>query len=470
MLARHFRGNSVKSRQGVQTFDFSRSLLLTDLYQINMIEAYLAADMHDTAVFEFFARKLPGSRGFLMAAGLQQVVTFLLDGHCTDSEIAWMRASGRFTDQLIDYLARFRFTGDVDALPEGTIFFADEPIVRVSAPIAQAQLVETRLINFVHYQSLVATKAARMRLAAPDADLVDFGLRRAHSGEAGLLAARAAYIAGFAGTATVPAAEWFDIPIYGTMAHSFIQAHDSETDAFANFAAARPDQTVFLLDTYDTEQAADKVVRLAPVLADHGISIRGVRLDSGDLADHAHKVRKILDDAGLQSVKIVASGGIDEFELQELTAKSAPIDTYGIGTSLVTSDDAPALDCAYKLKAYAGAPRRKRSEGKAFWPGPTQAFRRYNADGCMNGDVIARADEPIEGRPLLKPVVRNGELLCKLPGLQEIREHADDELKSLPDHLKGLAPPPTYRVEVTDALRRLADEVDRRVMKAAARE
>lgn len=446
-----------------QPLDYGRSLLLTDLYQLNMIEAYLTAGMEDTAVFEFFVRKLPASRGFLIAAGLEQAVHFLLEGCCTDQEIAWLRKSGRFSDSLVDYLADFRFTGDVDALAEGTVFFADEPIIRITAPIAQAQLAETRIINFLHYQTLVATKAARMKLAAPDARLVDFGLRRAHSGEAGLLAARAAYIAGFAGTATVPAAQAFDIPIFGTMAHSFVQAHDNEVDAFANFAAARPDQTVFLLDTYDTEKAAEKVTGLAPVLEGKGITVRGVRLDSGDLGAHARNVRRILDDAGLNTTQIVASGGIDEFELQRLSVSAAPIDTFGIGTSLVTSEDAPALDCAYKLKAYAGRPRRKRSEGKAFWPGATQAFRRYDTTGNMSEDTIGRADDTVKGEPLLQAIVRGGKLVGPMPGLETTREHAASELARMPAHLKRLKTAPAYRVTVTSSLQQLADEVDRSI-------
>lgn len=441
--------------------DYSRSLLLTDLYQINMMEAYLAAGMDDIAIFEFFVRKLPATRGFLVAAGLEQAVQFLLEGRCSEQEIAWLRKSARFSERLIDYLAKFQFTGDVDALAEGTVFFSDEPVIRVTAPIVQAQLAETRIINFLHYQTLVATKAARMKLAAPDADLVDFGLRRAHSGEAGLLAARAAYIAGFAGTATVPAAQAFDIPIFGTMAHSFVQAHDNEMDAFTNFAGARPDQTVFLLDTYDTEKAAVRVTELAAELESKGISVRGVRLDSGDLGAHARNVRRILDDAGLQSTRIVASGGIDEHELRKLVAERAPIDTYGIGTSLVTSSDAPALDCAYKLKAYAGRPRRKRSEGKAFWPGATQAFRGYDANGRMSDDVIGCAGETVRGEPMLRPIIREGKLVDPLPGLQIIRDHAADELARLPAHLQRQETCPAYRVSVTSSLQQLADEVDR---------
>ena len=448
--------------------DYARSLLLTDLYQLNMVEAYLAAGMDDEAVFEFFVRKLPPDRGFLVAAGLEQAVRYLLEAQCSPAELDWLRSSGRFTERLIDFLSGFRFSGDVDAPPEGTIVFADEPLIRVTAPIAEAQLVETRIINFLHFQTLVASKAARMVLAAPGKSLVDFGLRRAHSGEAGLLAARAAYLAGFDGTATVPAAQHFGIPILGTMAHSFIQAHDSEEKAFRDFATARPDQTVFLLDTYDTERAAETVVALAPELARNGISVRGVRLDSGDLAEHARKVRAILDAGGLTETKIVASGGIDEIVLQQLTAAGAPIDSYGIGTSLVTSEDHPALDCAYKLKAYAGRPRRKRSEGKAFWPGPTQVYRHYADNGRMAGDMLARADETMEGTALLQPIIRNGKPVTLLPSLDQAREHARAELARLPEHLKRLASEPPYDVAVSNALRTLARRVDDETDRAEA--
>ncbi|SME89955.1 nicotinate phosphoribosyltransferase [Tistlia consotensis] len=445
--------------------DYGRSLLLTDLYQLNMLEAYLAAGTTGTAVFEFFVRRLPARRGFLLAAGLEQVVGFLTEARVDAAELDWLGRSGRFTGRLLDYLAGFRFTGDLDALPEGTPVFADEPLVRVTAPILEAQLVETRLINFLQYQTLVATKAARMVLSAPGKGLVDFGLRRAHSGEAGLLAARAAWLAGFAGTASVPAEQAFGIPLVGTMAHSFVQAFDSEAEAFLAFARARPDQTVFLLDTYDTERAARTVTEIAPRLAAEGIAVRGVRLDSGDLGAHARKVRRILDDAGLTETKIVASGGLDEAELAALTRAGAPIDLFGIGTSLVTSEDLPALDCAYKLKAYAGRARRKRSEGKAYWPGPTQVHRRRDAEGRPIGDLLARADEPAPAgpgwdAPLLRPVLRAGRPVAPLPSLAKARAHAAEQLARLPEPLTRLAEAPPYEVAVTDGLRALAAEVD----------
>ena len=259
------------------------SPLLTDLYQLNMLQAYLDHGQVDTAVFEFFVRRFPARRGFLMAAGLEQALDFLENLQFSNEDIDWLRQNYRFTDRFLDYLASLRFTGDVDAMPEGTIFFANEPIIRVTAPLPEAQLVETRLINILHFQSLIASKAARMVLAAPGKQLVDFGLRRAHGAEAGLMAARASYLAGFAGTATVLARKDFGIPVFGTMAHSFVQAHDDETAAFSAFARSRPDNLVLLIDTYDTEAAAQKVVTLAPRLKEAGIAVNGVRFDSGDL-------------------------------------------------------------------------------------------------------------------------------------------------------------------------------------------
>src|SRR5437660_540365 len=324
--------------------DPATSALLTDLYQLNMMQAYLDRGETKTASFEFFVRKLPRQRGFLIAAGLEQVLEFLSHLRFAPEELDWLARTGRFGKDLIDYLAGLRFTGDIHAMPEGTVFFADEPILRVTAPLPQAQLVETRVINLLQFQSMIAAKAARMVLAAPGKQLVDFGLRRAHGAEAGLLAARASYIAGFAGSATVLADKLFGIPTFGTMAHSFIQSYGDEATAFADYARARPQNVTLLIDTYDTVEAARKVVRLAPQLAAEGIAVRAVRIDSGDLDAMSRQVRRILDQGGLADVRIFASGGIDEHGLAALVAAGAPIDGYGIGTSLTTSSDAPALD------------------------------------------------------------------------------------------------------------------------------
>jgi nicotinate phosphoribosyltransferase len=444
-----------------QRLDPLTSPLLTDLYELNMVSAYFDTGMTGEAVFELFFRKLPARRNFLLAAGLGTVLDFLEGLRFGEAELAWLRASRRFSEAVIERLAALRFTGDVDAMPEGTVFFPDEPILRVSAPLPEAQLIETRLINLLHVQTVVASKAARMVLAAPGKTLVDFGLRRAHGAEAGLLAARAAWLAGFAATASVPAEPLYGIPITGTMAHAFVQAHDSETEAFRSFARTRPKDVVLLIDTYDTEVAAHKVVALAPELKGQGVEVRGVRLDSGDLDALSRRVRAILDSGGLQQVRIIASGGLDEDKLARLIGDGAPIDGFGIGTSLTTAEDAPALDCCYKLQAYDSRARRKRSTGKATWPGAKQVFRRLDAQGRMAGDVIALAESVVEGRPLLVPAMRRGRRLLDLPDLNAARAHAAAELERLPPALRRLDPAPPYPVEIAPALRELAEQVDR---------
>jgi nicotinate phosphoribosyltransferase len=443
--------------------DLAANPLLTDLYQLNMLQAYLEHGETGTAVFEFFVRRLPPERGFLLAAGLEQALDFLEGLRFSPEELEWLAASGRFGKDLIDYLERLRFTGDVHAMPEGTVLFPNEPILRVTAPLPEAQLVETRLVNILHFQTLIASKAARMALAAPGKLLVDFGLRRAHGAEAGLYAARSAYIAGFAGTATVLAGKAFGIPIYGTMAHSFVQAYDSEEAAFEAFARSRPEGLILLIDTYDTEAGARKVVALAPRLKGAGITIRGVRLDSGDLIALSRSVRRILDDGGLKDVTIFASGGVDEGELARAAAQHAPIDGFGIGTSLTTSFDLPALDCAYKLQEYAGLARRKLSTGKATWPGRKQAWRQYGPDGRIDRDVLSVEDDDQAGEPLIEPVMRDGRRIGPRPALAEIRARAARGLERLPEPLRRLAPGASCTVEVAGALRRLADAVDRRL-------
>jgi len=439
-----------------------QSLLLTDLYELAMLEAYAAHGMAETAVFELFVRKLPPERGFLMAAGLEQAVAFLETMRFTPDELTWLHSVGNFPPRFLDDLAALRFTGDVDAMPEGTVFFPDEPVLRVTAPLPQAQLVETRLLNLIHFQSIVASKAARMVLAAPGKQLVDFGLRRAHGAEAGLLAARASYLAGFAGTATVLAGRDFGIPTVGTMAHSFVQAHDNEATAFERFARVRPSALTLLIDTYDTERGAAIVANLAPSLAADGITIGAVRLDSGDLGAHAHKVRAILDAAGLDSIHILVSGGLDENKVLALVRSGAPIDGFGIGTSLTTSEDAPALDCAYKLQEYAGRPRRKRSEGKATWPGRKQVFRRRGPDGRIAGDVVALIDEVLPGEPLLRSAMRNGRRVAGLPGLPEARAHAAASLACLPAKLRRLEAQ-HVPVEISQRVRDLAAALDQAI-------
>jgi len=332
----------------------------------------------------------------------------------------------------------------------------------VTAPLPEAQLVETRLVNLVHFETLVASKAARCVLVASGKVLVDFGLRRAHGSEAGLLAARAAYVGGFDGTATVLAGARFGIPIHGTMAHSYVLAHDSETQAFADFARDRSSDVVLLLDTFDPERAAARAVHLAHELAAEGIRLRGVRLDSGDLGELARRVRGVLDRGGLSEVTIFVSGNLDEYAVATLVSSGAPIDGFGIGTRLDTSADAPYLDCAYKLQEYAGVPRRKRSEGKATWPGRRQVYRRHADDGTIAVDVVTLVGDDQPGEPLLRPVMRGGRRVGVLPTASEARDHARAELARLPPALRHLDRPGRVPVEIAPAIRTLADEIDAR--------
>ncbi|NVO14916.1 MAG: nicotinate phosphoribosyltransferase [Rhodoplanes sp.] len=439
------------------------SPLLTDLYQLNMMQAYLANGLSGTAAFELFVRRLPPGRSFMMAAGLEQVVAWLEGFRFAPDELAYLERTGRFDAKMLDYLADLRFTGDVDAMPEGTVFFPNEPILRVVAPLPLAQLLESRLINLMQFQSLIATKAARVMLAAPGKVLVDFGFRRAHGAEAGLMAARASYVAGFAGTATVLAEMLWGIPIYGTMAHSYVQAHEDEIAAFESFARARPDNLTLLIDTYDPVAAAKKVVALAPKLARDGITIQSVRIDSGDLVALSRGVRQVLDEGGCRDVKVFVSGGLDEESIAAIVKAGAPIAGYGVGTALTTSQDQPVLDIVYKLQEYDGVGRRKRSADKQTFPGRKQVWRRHAADGTLAGDVISLVGDRQEGETLLAPVMRDGVGVRHDPSLAEIRARAAAGLAALPAALRDVSTPGAYPVAIGEALTALTAEVDRRI-------
>ena len=441
------------------------SPLTTDLYELNMVQAYLDRGETKEAVFEFFVRRLPARRSFLLAAGLEDALSYLETLQFSETDIAWLKGTGRVRHNLIDYLAAFRFTGDVYAMPEGTVCFPNEPLLRVVAPLPEAQLVESRLINILNFQTLIASKAARMVLAAPGKVLAEFGLRTAHGEEAGMYSARASFIAGFAGAANVAAGQRYGLPIVGTMAHSFVQVHDDEMQAFENFARARPDGIILLIDTYDTEAGAHKVVELARKLAADGIKIRGVRIDSGDLAINARKVRGILDEGGLSDVIILVSGGVDEDVIKHMAETGAPIDGYGIGVSLATSIDAPAFDCAYKLQEYAGHPKRKLSEGKQTWPGRKQVWRAYDTEGRMAGDILTIEGDKQPGESLIVQVMRGGKRVGAAPTLDQIRDRAVHDLARLPLAMVQLQSGANYPVEVAEALHTLAAQADASVKK-----
>lgn len=437
------------------------SPLLTDLYQLTMLQGYIDHGINDTAVFEFFVRDMPESRNFFVSAGLESVLEFLEQCRFSKEELEYLSGTNRFNQALIDYLEQFSFSGDVHAMPEGTIFFPNEPIIRVTAPLPEAQLIESRIINLLHYQSLIATKAARCFFAAAGrAALIDFGLRRTHGAEAGLFAARSTYMAGFAGTSTVLAEPLYGIPIFGTMAHSFIEAQKDEEEAFINFALSNPGNVTLLVDTYDTLKGAKKVIETAVLLKKKGIKVKGVRLDSGDITELSKKVRKILDDGGLEDVGIFVSGNVDEYMIQDLFARGAPIGGFGVGTKLDTSADLSYLDCAYKLTEYAGKPRLKKSEGKATLPGRKQVFRQYE-NNIIAKDILTLEDDKQEGLSLLQPYMVEGKRVSETPGLEDIRKYTGEQLKSLPPNLRKLHKALPYPVDISSTLARLKEEIEK---------
>jgi nicotinate phosphoribosyltransferase len=426
-----------------------------------MLQAYDARGMDGTAVFEFFVRRLPLRRNFLLAAGLEQAVEFLENLRFDAAAIDWLASTGRFDAGFLGRLAELRFTGDVDAVPEGTVCFANEPLLRVTARLPEAQLVESRLINLVHLQTVIASKAARCVLAAGPRMLVDFGFRRSHGAEAGVLAARAAWLAGFAGTATVEAGRRFGIPLFGTMAHSFVQAHGSEADAFRHFVDCFRENNTLLIDTYDTLEGARRVVALAQELRASGVTIGAVRIDSGGLGELSRAVRRILDEGGCRETKIFASGGLDEAIVASLADGGAPIDGFGVGTSLDVSLDEPVLDCAYKLQEYDGRPTRKLSTGKETWPGRKQVERQRDRDGRLRRDDVVLESDRIQGERLLVPAMRGGRRVGTLPALAESRERARRELAALPVALRSVTRQAQYEVRISQSIRELAAQIRR---------
>jgi nicotinate phosphoribosyltransferase len=441
-------------------------VLLTDLYQLTMAQAYFEERLREEAVFELFVRELPPTRRVLIAAGLEQVVEYLEGLRFGTAEIEYLRTLGTFSAQFLAELASVRFTGSVLAMPEGTVCFAGEPLLRITAPVLQAQLVESRVLNLVHLQTVIASKAVRFVLAAHGRALVDFGMRRAHGAEAAMYAARAAYLAGFDATATVEAGRRFGIPLSGTMAHSYIEAHADESEAFRRFVETSRRATTLLIDTYDVERAAHRVAALMHERRSRGVpaGVAAVRIDSGDLALEARAVRGILDAAGYEAVKIILSGGLDEHQVERLVADAVPVDGFGIGTALAVGQGAPALDMAYKLVDYAGEPRRKRSPGKATWPGRKQVFRRRTGEGEWAGDCIALEAESPGGEPLLREAMRAGRRVGAPPTLAASREHCRLQVEQMPAALRALGQGHGgYDVSVTPRIRALTAELDGRL-------
>jgi nicotinate phosphoribosyltransferase len=429
--------------------------LLTDLYELNMAASYLRRGMTATATFSLFVRTMPPDRGFLVAAGLDDCLTFLERFRFEDDELEYLRDVLGFGEPTLMALRDLRFTGEVWAVPEGSVVFAGEPLLEVTAPLAEGQLVETFLLNQITYQTAVASKAARCVTAAGGRDVVDFAFRRTHGVEAAMGVARTSGMVGFAATSNVEAARRFGLTVSGTMAHSFVEAFGTEQAAFRAFAQDFPSRTTFLVDTYDTLQGVRTAI---DVIRELGLSEGlGIRLDSGDLAALAHEARALLDAAGLSHVRILASGGLDEYAIEELVAGGAPIDGFGVGTRVGVSADAPYLDSAYKLVEVGGRPVLKLSPEKVTAPGRKQVFRPTRVDG----DVVGLRDEPVPDgcRPLLEPVMREGRRIGEPFDLGEARGRFRRDLAELPESALPLRAPTPPAVSPSDRLRALSDRV-----------
>jgi nicotinate phosphoribosyltransferase len=430
--------------------------LATDLYELTMAQAYFDRGMDAPASFSLFVRSLPADWGFFVAAGLDAVLSLLETFRYPSDALAYLETTGLFSRAFLDWLGAFRFRGAVHALAEGEVFFPGEPILEVTGTILEAQIVETAVVNRASLASLIASKATRSVLAGAGRELIDFAARRTQGLEAGLTVARSSYLAGYAGTSNVMAGKVFGLPIYGTMAHSFVMCFDDETDAFSAFADTFPAQSVLLVDTYDTIAGVRKAIAVGRDLARRGHRLRGVRLDSGDLARLAHDARALLDDAGMKDAIIVASGGLNEHKVAALIAAHAPIDIFAIGSDLGVAADAPVLDIAYKLVEYAGTPRLKLSTGKQTLAGRKQLYRRRDAGGVMSEDLIATREEPAPGNGwspgLLSHVMDHGERVRELPSLPEARAACAANLARLPAGLVRLENPTRHPVHMSQAL------------------
>ncbi len=433
--------------------------LLTDLYELTMAAVYFREKMFQPATFSLFIRDYPADRGYFVSAGLETVLDYLERFRFGPADIDYLRSTGRFADDFLDYLAQLRFTGEVHAMAEGEIFFKDAPVLEITAPIIQAQLAESFVLNAVSVQTTLAGKAARCVHAAGDRALIDFSLRRTQGTDAGMKVARASYMTGFKGTSNVRAGQQYGIPISGTMAHSFITSFLDESEAFRAFVREFPDDAILLIDTYDTLHGAEKAIEIAQEMAKQGRGLRGVRLDSGDMTQLSKAVRALLDQAGLTDLAIFASGGFDEYKIAQSLADGAPIDGFGVGTKMGVSADAPYLDIAYKLVQYDGRPVLKLSSGKKTLVGEKQVFRRFE-DKQMAGDTIALRSESLpDQQPLLSPVMKEGKRTEPAPSLEQLRQRFARRLAALPESVCSIQKPKPYPVRLGKALEALQNQV-----------
>jgi nicotinate phosphoribosyltransferase len=435
----------------------TNAALLIDLYELTMADSYHRRGMHGPATFDLFIRELPARRNFLVACGLEQALEYLEHLSFDTDAIAYLRSLEMFSGEFLERLRELRFTGEVWAIPEGEIAFAKEPLLRVTAPLIEAQIVETFLLNCITFQTMVASKAARVAIACGDREFVDFSARRVHGADAALKAARASYVGGATATSNVLAGKAYGIAVTGTMAHSYVMTFEQEVEAFRAFALDFPGRAVLLIDTFDTEEGARHAVQVAKELADEGIELIGVRLDSGDIHALAKSVRKILDEAGLTATKIIASGDLDEYRIEELLASEAPVDSFGVGTQLGTSGDEPFLGGVYKLVAEDSEPKIKLSTGKVTLPGTKQIFRS-SKDGRYDHDVIGLHDEELEGDQLMQRVMKDGHRAMDPESLDDARARCRAAVDRLPEALKSLHERGQFDVRLSKRLEDLVSE------------
>ena len=436
--------------------------LFTDLYQLTMAQSYFEHQRNQTATFSLFIRTYPPHHTYFVAAGLATVLEYLEQVGFPSTALAYLQETGRFSDAFLAYLRQWRFRGDVMALPEGSVFFVNEPVLEVTAPIIDAQLIESFMVNAVHLQTLIASKASRCVQAAQGRSLIDFALRRTHGTDAAMKVARASYLAGFDSTSNVLAGKVYDIPISGTMAHSYVTCFPEEIDSFRAFAASFPQHTVLLIDTYDTLIGAKHAAVVGQEMARRGQRLLGVRLDSGDMTTLSKHVRLILDQAGLSEVRIVASGGFDEFGIDEAVRNNACIDLFGVGTKMGVAADAPYYDMAYKLVKYDGRPVMKLSTGKVTLVDEKQVWRRTSHDQFLE-DIIALRHEPLDradAHPVLQCVMRAGATVEPRPSLTEARTRHADEMARLPATFRQLRDGTHYPVRLSTALEHLQHQVE----------
>ena len=434
--------------------------LLTDLYELTMAQSYFAEGISGEATFSLYVREYPPDRGYLVASGIDDALDCLEAVSFDADSIDYLRSAGIFTAEFLEYLRDFRFSGSVRSMPEGSLFFTQEPVLEVTGPIIAAQLAETLVMNQVQYQTLLATKSARCVQAAQGRPIADFAARRTHGSEASLKMARASYIAGFGATSNVLAARRYGIPPTGTMAHSYITSFDNEVDAFRAYSRMFPDRSILLLDTYDTISGAYAAVTVADEMERAGHRLTGVRLDSGDFDALSRQVRSILDEANLDYVRIVASGGLDEYEIDRLVAGGAPIDMFGVGTRVGVSADAPSCDMVYKMVSYNGRPVMKLSEGKESLPAAKQVFRQYDPNGMMSADVIGLSTETDSaGEALLTLAMQDGRRVVPPTAIADARQRVADGLSKLPEAQLGLRQPDHFPVSISADLQRLESQV-----------